>query len=436
MILVNPKFSLITLGCKVNQYDSKEIKERLEGMGLREAENHSPSDIVFINTCTITDTADRKSFFMLKQTLSKNPRAMIFVTGCAVDYHEGNFYLDDKRVIFVKNKDKARVDKIVSQYINLEPNLQSGFGKKRNTHTRAIVKVQDGCENFCSYCVLPFVRGSIKSRYIEDIVGEIKILADTDIKEVILSGICLGSYGKDLKENLDLSMLLEQVEYIKGNFRIRLSSIEPKYVTEKLIGILSSSRRVCPHIHLPFQSGDDGILEKMNRPYTSSYYIALVDKLRSVIPNIAITTDIIVGFPGESDKNFYSTLSFLKRVRPSRIHVFPYSDRNNTFASKLKDKVSADIKLERAKLIRKLGEMYSFGYRRDFLNKTLRVLVESRFDKKTNLYCGYSENYIRVRVDCKEDLSNKVIDVKIKEITKELAIGNPINSPSQPLLFQ
>jgi threonylcarbamoyladenosine tRNA methylthiotransferase MtaB len=424
---VNPtRYSFITLGCKVNQYDSDRIREILDARGLVEtnAKGISP-EFIFINTCTVTATADKKSFIALRKALSRNPNSLVFLMGCAVDYHNENISLPDKkRVVVIKNEEKPEIDRILRRFLGRRLNPHKEPLKQKNKlHTRAFIKVQDGCENFCSYCVVPFVRGRQRSKPIYEVISEVSSLLKLGFKEIVLSGICLGSYGRDLKENIDLAALLENIEGIEYDFRVRLSSIEPRYITDKLIKMLGSSKKLCPHIHIPFQSGDDGILKRMNRPYTASNYADLVDKLRFSIPDVAITTDIMVGFPGESDENFYNTISFLRKIRPSRIHIFPYSDREKTYASSMGNKISSDTILERLIAAKELAMKLSFFYRKGFLNRVRKVLIESKTDKRANFYPGYSENYIKVQTPCRKDFVNNIVDVRIKKVTEELTIG-------------
>ncbi len=425
-MIINPRYSFVTLGCKVNQYDSDRIREALDARGLVETNTKdAPAGLVFINTCTVTDTADKKSFIALRKALSRNPNSLVFLMGCAVDYHNENIELPDKkRVVVIKNEEKPEIDRILCRFLGRRPNpRKEPLIKKNKIHTRAFIKVQDGCENFCSYCVVPFVRGRQRSKPIYEVMGEVSAVLKLGFKEIILSGICLGSYGGDLKENTDLAGLLENIEGIEYDFRVRLSSIEPRYITDKLIKMLGSSKKLCPHIHIPFQSGDDGILKKMNRPYTASDYADLVDRLRSNIPDIAITTDIMVGFPGESDENFYNTISFLKKIRPSRIHIFPYSDREKTYAYNMSNKIPSDIVLKRLDALKKLASELSLIYRKRFINRIAKVLIESRTDKQSNFYPGYSENYIKVQTPCRKDFVNNIVDVRIKKVTEELTVG-------------
>ncbi len=462
-MLLSNKYSFITFGCKVNQYDSKKMKEKLDNLGLEEAAEESLSDIIFINTCTVTETADRKSFSALKQALSRNPTATIFMIGCSVDYHASDIHFSNKGVICLGNKEKSGIDKIVRQVVKINqpvhsrsrinpvrersddhqlksaafsnptgidlpnPLKEGSNGVNKNGRTRAIVKIQEGCENFCSYCIIPSVRGALNSRVPEEIIEEIKVLVNTGVKEVVLSGICLGAYGQDLGGSLDLAGLLSLIVELKGNFRVRLSSIEPKYVTDTLINLLRDFEKFCPHIHIPFQSGDDEVLKKMNRPYDSSYCIELVNRLRLEIPDVAVTTDIMVGFPGESDRNFLNSVSFLRKIKPSRIHVFPYSARRDTPASLLNDTTPAHIKLKKALFIKRLAQRYSLLYRREFLNRFSKVLIESKFDEEKGFYCGYSENYIMVHTPGASDLINTIAPVKINRVTKTHTFGEIVN---------
>ncbi len=418
------RYSFLTFGCKVNQAESNDIRKMLNKIGIIEVEDYLDSEIIFINSCTVTQKADRKSFSALRRTISRNPYSQVFMIGCAVDYRDGDKPFYDK-VIFVKNSDRSKIPKLVSNFIkqnNIQLSRKDAIENK-SSRTRGILKIQDGCKNFCSFCIVPYVRNKLCSKEIEEVIQEFKLFIDSGFKEVVLSGICLGSYGEDINSTVTLTKLLKKIENLKGDFRVRLSSIEPTYVSDELIEILKSSKRLCPHLHIPFQSGDDEILERMNRPYKVSYYIELVKKIRLSVPKIAITTDIMVGFPGESEQNFSNTVSFLEKIRPSRMHIFPYSPRKNTRASFMDNDVSQSIKTERVTFLKRLADKYSLAFRKQYLNKVTKVLIESKVNEKTNTLSGYSENYIPVQIKCDTSAINTLKDVAIVKINNGVTIG-------------
>ncbi|MDD5568361.1 MAG: MiaB/RimO family radical SAM methylthiotransferase, partial [Candidatus Omnitrophica bacterium] len=306
-----PTVKFHTLGCKVNQYDTQSIRERFLGRGFKEARGSRKPDFYLINTCTVTAAADQKSRGIIRRCINENPKAKVIVTGC-----------------MVKN-DSSELSGIKGVELIISKSFFSDGISDFSSHTRAFLKIQDGCDNFCSYCKVPLVRGRSRSRLLEDIVEEAGILVKKGFKEIVLTGICLGSYGKDLSmetsKGLNLVAVIEELEKIEGLLRIRLSSIEAGDVTDALIDKLAESNKLCRHLHIPIQSGDDQILRKMRRKYSRKFYINLIKKIKARIPQVAITTDCLVGFPGESEKHFKNTLDLVNRIVPLRVHIFPYS---------------------------------------------------------------------------------------------------------------
>lgn len=402
-----------TLGCKVNQYDTQSIRERFERAGFKELNNTHPADIYVINTCTVTQKADSESIGFIRRAIRENPKAKIIVTGCLAE-------LDAKKIRqiksvsqIIKNKDKKRI---------------LPKGKESTTyfkgHTRAFLKIQDGCDNFCAYCKVPLVRGKSKSRLFKAIVSEAKELVKNGYKEIVLTGICLGSYGRDLVPKIGLVDVVSALEKIDGLLRIRLSSIEAGDVTDELIKKMSRSQKLCRHLHIPIQSGDDKILKKMNRKYTQATYLALINKIKKAVPMVAITTDVLVGFPGETEENFRNTLKLVKKIVPLRTHIFPFSPREKTVAANFKDKVNPQIIRQRITRLKSIAEETSLKYRKQFLNQKMDVLVEGHFKTNPEYLQAHTDNYIQVLLKLPNGFKNKLILIKLKELTKNGFIGD------------
>lgn len=412
-------FKISELGCKVNQYESQLMREQLQRAGFAEA-NGKPADIYVVNTCTVTASADSGSRNLIRRALRENPRAKIVAAGCYAEKDADEIIKICKDAIILKNKEK---DNIVSflHHTRLRPSSLvsrlsshaiSGFAG----HNRAFVKIEDGCSNSCSYCKVPLVRGKARNRPSKEIIAEIRNLAEAGFKEIVLCGICLGAYK-------DLTGLLGKLENIERLKRIRLSSIEPIYVDDKLIDKISSSQKICRHLHIPLQSGDDKILKAMDRKYTSSRYLKIIDRIRRKMPQIAIATDVLVGFPGETDKQFRNTLKVLESVRPMRTHVFTFSAREGTPAFYMPGGVDKKEKSQRLNAVKQFAEEMSFSYRKNFLGRDVDVLVESSRDRKTNLLTGYTDTYIKVLFEGNDTLINELAKVKITRVLPDCTIG-------------
>jgi len=394
-----------TLGCKVNQYDTQSLRERILSSGFRELKSGLKADIYVINTCTVTASADRKSRYLIHHAHRNNPKAKIFVTGCSVELG-GAKILNMPGVAKIIRRKKA------------ETGISDFFG-----HTRAFLKVQDGCSNHCSYCKVPLVRGKSRSRPLEDIKEEAQRLVQRGFKEIVLCGICLGAYGRDLKPKKDLAAVIKELEGIPGLIRIRLSSIEAGDVSDELIERMANSKKLCRHLHIPIQSGDDTILEQMRRGYHSRDYLALIRKIKKRIPDIAITTDVLVGFPGEKEENFRNTAELIRKIQPLRAHIFPYSRREGTVAYGLKGNIPAqEIKARIIKLRRICAEC-SLNYIGKSLGKEMHVLIEDCLVANPKLWYGYTDNYIKVGVESEANLKNKMVRVVLERTDKDHLLG-------------
>lgn len=413
------KFS--TLGCKVNQYETEAMAELFVKNGYEITEDYN-CDVFVLNTCTVTNLSDRKSRQQISKIRSENSDAIIAVVGCysqvspdEIENIEGvNVILGTKyRKEIVELCELAKSsNKIINKVENIGKNREFEELTINTEHsmTRAYIKIQEGCSQFCSYCIIPYARGPIRSRNIRDIDLEAKRLADNGFKEIVLTGIHVASYGKDL-ENDDIGLIdvIEDIGQIDKIKRIRLSSLEPRIVDKQFLDRLSKVEQFCDHFHLSLQSGSDSILQSMNRKYDTDLYEKTINLIREYYPNAAITTDIIVGFPGETDEDFEKTLNFVDKIQFSKIHVFKYSNRKGTVASKMKNQVSGVVKKERSKLLIEKSKYYTDKFLDNMLNQPIKVLFESKNDD--GYIKGYTTNYIRVKREYNPNLSNKIIDV-------------------------
>lgn len=413
------KFS--TLGCKVNQYETEAMAELFVKNGYEITEDYN-CDVFVLNTCTVTNLSDRKSRQQISKIRSENSDAIIAVVGCYSQVSPDEIENIEGVNVILGTKYRKEIVELceLAQSSNKIINKVENIGKNRefeeltiNTEhsmTRAYIKIQEGCSQFCSYCIIPYARGPIRSRNIRDIVLEAKRLADNGFKEIVLTGIHVASYGKDLDNNdIGLIDVIEDIGQIDKIKRIRLSSLEPRIVDKQFLDRLSKVEQFCDHFHLSLQSGSDSILQSMNRKYDTDLYEKTINLIRQYYPNAAITTDIIVGFPGETDEDFEQTLSFVDKIQFSKIHVFKYSNRKGTVASKMKNQVSGVVKKERSKILIEKSKYYTDKFLDNMLNQPIKVLFESKNDD--GYIKGYTTNYIRVKREYNPNLSNKIIDV-------------------------
>jgi len=380
-----------TLGCKVNQYDTQSIRERFIQRGFKELSDGKPANVYVINTCTVTHKADSESVGFIRKAKRENPKSKVIITGCLAEK-------DSVSLSKIKG-----IDAIISK--RFFPESISDFCG----HTRAFLKIQDGCNNFCSYCKVPLVRGRSRSRPLADIIREANCLVKKGFKELVLTGINLGSYGKDLGQEISLVDVIDALEGIEGLLRIRLSSIEAGDVSDELISRISKSSKICRHLHIPIQSGDNRILKKMNRKYRRNDYLKLIRKLKRRIPKIAITTDCLIGFPGETEKNFANTIDLVRKIIPLKVHIFPYSERPGTLASNLKGKVNALTIKQRMSRLKDVSCGLALKFKQRFINERMDVLIEARSKDAPGLWEGYTDNYIKVNIRSKRNLKNKLI---------------------------
>lgn len=416
-----------TLGCKVNQYETNAMEQQFIQNGYKIVENTEKADIYVINTCTVTNMADRKSRQMLRRVKEINQSAVIVVCGCYAQVAKTELEQIPEVDIILGINEKNKIVQIVEEYLANKDNIIEvadvskqkeflDFGDVTYTEkNRAVIKVQDGCNMFCSYCLIPYARGRIRSRKIENVVSEIEKISKQGIKEVVITGIHVASYGKDFEnENIRLINLLEEINKIEGIERIRLSSLEPTIVDEEFARRLSKLEKICDHFHLSLQSGCDATLKRMNRKYTTAIYKEATEILRKYYPNANFTTDVIVGFPGETDEEFNQTYKFLKEIGFYKMHIFKYSPRKGTVAEKLPNQVDGNIKEERSKKLIELSNNMQNEKNSKYIGKTVKVLFE---EYENGYYKGHTTNYMVVKVP-EQEQDGFIDNIKEIEITK------------------
>ena len=427
------RVAFYTLGCKVNQYETEAMLELFEKEGYEKAETEDYADVYVINTCTVTHMSDRKSRQYIRRMKKKNPDAIIAVVGCysqvspeeILSIDEVNLVMgtnDRKKIVEeVKKIDASRKVSTVDDIMKVKAFEEIEINKT-NGKTRAFLKIQDGCDRYCSYCIIPYARGRVRSRDLESIVKEVENLAANGYKEVVLTGIHVASYGKDIKDS-DIKLLdvIKQINDIEGIERIRLSSVEPILFTDEFVEAVSAMDKVCPHYHLSLQSGCDETLKRMKRRYTTEEYKAIVDRLRAAIPNVSITTDVIVGFPGETNEEFDKTYEFLKDIELTHMHVFKYSPRKGTPAATMENQVDPSTKHERSEKLLQLNEENFKKFGQKMLDKEFNVLFEQKVGD--NKFEGLTENYVKVIVESDKDLSEQILKVKITDVKNEFLEG-------------
>ncbi|MCR3758198.1 tRNA (N(6)-L-threonylcarbamoyladenosine(37)-C(2))-methylthiotransferase MtaB [Clostridium felsineum] len=432
------KVAFITLGCRVNSYDSEAMAEKFLKSGWEVVNHDEKADAYVINTCTVTNMGDRKSRQMISKSRKVNENAVIAVVGCYSQVAPEKVSDIEGVDIVLGTKNKGDIVQYVNEFINERNqivNVKDVFTDKKfedlniyeyQDKTRAFLKIQDGCNRFCSYCLIPYARGGVCSKDPEKVLNEIKKLAEHGFKEIILSGIHIASYGDDLKGDWNLINIVEKIEEIDGIERIRIGSIEPRFFDDETINKIKNMTKMCPHFHLSLQSGCSETLKRMNRKYTADEYKDTVDKLRKNIKDVSITTDVIVGFPGETEEEFNKTYEFLKGIELSKMHIFKYSPREGTKAADMKDQIDGNIKDKRSAELIELDKINENKFMSKFLNREMDVLFEKKFNNKEDLYEGYTPNYIKVVVKSNKDISRKILKVKLTEIKDEHLLGKLI----------
>lgn len=427
------KAALHNLGCKVNAYETEAMQQILEEAGYEIVPFSEYADVYVINTCSVTNMADRKSRQMLHRAKKQNPDAIVVGAGCYVQTKEAQALVDESIDIVIGNNKKHELVPLLREYeashrkmacvadINHEKQAYEELSLSRTAeHTRAFIKVQDGCNQFCTYCIIPFARGRVRSRELPDVLQEIRTLAKSGYREVVLTGIHLSSYGVDNGESL--LHLIEAVHELEGIERIRLGSLEPRIVTDAFAKRFSELPKICPHFHLSLQSGCDTVLSRMNRRYDTAEYEVGCALLRRYFEHPAITTDVIVGFPGETDEEFETTERYLERIHFYEMHIFQYSRREGTKAAAMPDQVPEAVKKERSEKLLALGHRMSGEFRRYYLGRQVTALLEEEFlyDGK-RYYTGYTKEYVKVAVETKKDLSNTFVTGTLKtQLTEDV----------------
>lgn len=426
--------SFTTLGCKVNQFETEAMTELLEKEGFEVLPQDSESDIYIINTCAVTKESERKSRQFINKAKRKNPNAIVVAVGCSVQLNGEKLNKETDVDLIIGTKNKGKIGTLIKEKLNdtsyESDSIEEFYGRENfeelkitsvHDKTRANIKIQDGCSQYCSYCIIPYVRGPIRSRNHNDIVEEIKNVAANGYKEIVLNGIHISSYGKDLQEQDALIKLIEDINKIEGIERIRLGSLEPKVITEDFMQRYSSLDKTCDHFHLSLQSGSDSVLKRMNRKYSAPEYKNNVELIRKYMPNAGITTDIIVGFPGETEEEFNETMEFVKAIRFSRIHVFKYSVREGTKAAEMGDQVDESIKSHRSKLLIDLANSISNEFMNHFIDKNMSVLIET--EKKDCLFEGYTTNYLKVLLKSDINIKNNIVNSHIINVENDYLVG-------------
>lgn len=433
------KVAFITLGCRVNSYESEAMAEKFIKEGYELVEPEDKADVYVINTCTVTNMGDRKSRQMISKAKKLNNDALIAVVGCYSQVEPEKVSKIDGVDIVLGTKNKGDIVKYLNQFIKENKqivNIKDVFRDKKfedlkieeyHDKTRAFLKIQDGCNRFCSYCLIPYARGGICSKDPDKVIYEIKELAKHGFKEIILSGIHIASYGIDLKNGWSLMRIVEEAEKVDGIERIRIGSIEPTFFTDEVIEKIKSMKKMCPHFHLSLQSGCTATLKRMNRHYTAEEYKNIVEKLRENIKDVSITTDVIVGFPGETEEEFNETYNFLKDIKLTKTHVFKYSKREGTKAADMKDQVDGNVKEARSAKLIELNNKNESDFIRKFIGKDMKVLFEAQFQNNDKLYEGYTTNYIKVVVPSDKDISSSILNVRITSDKEEYLLGEVID---------
>ena len=421
------KVGIYTLGCKVNSYESEFVAKLFKDNNYTIADFNDICDIYIINTCTVTNQSDVKSRKIIREAIRRNPEACIVAMGCFVESNKDK--LPEGIDVIIGNKDKSKIVELVEKYLEekvpvnvLTEDLGLEFEdmeiKSFSDKTRAFVKIQDGCENYCTYCIIPSVRGKCRSKKLDKVISEITDLVNNGYKEIVLTGIHTGHYGFDL--NVSFAELLREIVKIPNLYRLRISSIETTELNAEVLDVLKNSNIICNHLHVPLQAGSNEILKLMNRKYDMDYFINKINEIRAIRPDIAISTDIIVGFPGETEELFQETLDNSREIGFSKIHVFPYSMRNNTPAAKMKNQVDGNIKKDRVKRLINLSEELEKEYMEKFVGSEVEVLIERNIDGDS---IGHTSNFLLVKIPDSSYNKEEIVNVKITGVDYPYVIG-------------
>lgn len=418
-----------TLGCKVNHYETEAIWQLFKEQGYERTDFESISDVYVINTCTVTNTGDKKSRQVIRRAIRKNPDAVICVTGCYAQTSPAEIMAIPGVDIVVGTQDRVKMLEYIEQYkeerqpINAVGNIMKNRVYEEldvpsfTDRTRASLKIQEGCNNFCTFCIIPWARGLMRSRDPQEVIRQAQQLVDAGYKEIVLTGIHTGGYGEDMKDYNLASLLRDLEAQVRGLKRLRISSIEASQITDEVIDVIDKSNVVVRHLHIPIQSGSNTVLKRMRRKYTMEFFAERLERLKEVLPGLAVTSDVIVGFPGETEEEFMETYNFIKEHKFSELHVFPYSKRTGTPAARMEDQVDEEVKNERVHRLIALSDQLAKEYASQFENEVLEVIPEERFkeDPESGLYEGYTDNYLKIVFKATEDMVGKIIKVKINK---------------------
>ena len=416
-----------TLGCKVNHYETEAIWQLFKEAGYVRGDFEKNSDVYVINTCTVTNTGDKKSRQVIRRAVRKNPDAVICVTGCYAQTSPAEIMAIPGVDIVVGTQDRTKLLGLIDEFrterqpINAVRNIMKNRIYEEldvptfSDRTRASLKIQEGCNNFCTFCIIPWARGLMRSRDPQEVIRQAQQLVDAGYLEIVLTGIHTGGYGEDLKD-YNLARLLRDLEtQVKGLKRLRISSIEASQLTDEVIDVLRDSTTIVRHLHIPIQSGSDTVLKRMRRKYTMAFFAERLDRLREALPQLAITSDVIVGFPGETEEEFMETYNFIRDHGFSELHVFPYSKRTGTPAARMEDQVPEEVKNERVHRLIELNDQLAKQYASTFEDEVLEVIPEEKYklDPESGLYEGYSDNYLKVVFPADESMVGKIVRVKV-----------------------
>lgn len=418
----NKKFKIVTLGCRTNQYESQAYHDQLTALGYAPAEGEEQADICIVNSCTVTESADSSSRHAIRQLARENVGSELLVTGCFAERQPELVKKIGGVTHVVPNKDKEQLLSVL-----FPEDLPEFSIKNFDSHTRAFLKVQDGCNSFCTYCIIPYVRGRSRSRSLPEVLEEAKQLIANGFKEIVLTGINIGDFdgnkGKE-EEPVRLSDLIREVDQLPGLERLRVSSIDPDEVDDDLADAILNGKKTCPSMHIVLQSGSNVLLKRMNRKYTRQIFIETIDRLKAAKPDFTFTTDVIVGFPGETDTDQQETLDILRYVKFAKVHMFPYSDRPRTRSALMPNKVPPDIIKERKQQVLRLSEQMSFELRETFISRKMDVLTESK--ESNGFISGHTANFLNVRIEDQGLEPNQIVFVELIANTPECLIGRVV----------
>lgn len=404
----NPKFKVVTLGCRTNQYESQAYRDQLQAMGYSQAAENEEADLCIVNTCTVTESADSSSRHEIRQLARQNPNSRLVVTGCSAERQPDVIKQLEGVTDVIPNKDK---EVLLSQILP-EEDVPEFSIKNFDSHTRAFVKVQDGCNSFCTYCIIPYVRGRSRSRTLDDVIREVEDLIANGFKEIVLTGINIGDFDGNREQNPNsLSDLVRAVDQVSGLERLRVSSIDPDEVDDDLLDAIVNGKHTCQSMHIVLQSGSNVVLKRMNRKYTRQMFLETVDRLKAASPDFTFTSDIIVGFPGETERDFEDTLEVMDEVKFAKVHMFPFSPRKRTRAALYTDQIADDVKRARKQVLMRLAEKHAFELREKYVGRTMSVLTERRDGGVS----GHTENFLQVMLPDVDLEPNTLIDVELVE---------------------